>query len=279
MQSKSILITGCSSGIGLHAAQALQQRGYQVIASCRKSEDISALHDKGLKHVIQLDLSDSNSIDNAVEQTLSLTGGRLFALFNNGAYGLPGALEDVSRAALTRQFEVNVFGTHELTTKLIPHFLTMPDARIVQNSSVLGFIAAPNRGAYNASKYALEGLTDTLRLELRGTSIKCVLIEPGPIESKFRDNALKMFKQEIDRNRSRHKTMYEDALVRLERQGPGSSYTLPPDAVTCCLVSALERPNPKIRYRITRPTQVMAVLKRILPGKALDAFLHRFAAP
>ena len=182
----SILITGCSSGIGYHCAHGLAKRGWQVIASARGQDDVDQLAQEGLT-AIRLDLDSSRSIHEGVERTLELTGGRLDALFNNGAYGQPGAVEDLSRAVLRAQLETNLLGCHELTCQVIPVMRRQGHGRIVQNSSILGFIPLPYRGAYVASKYALEGLTDTLRLELRGTGIRISLIEPGPILSRFRE--------------------------------------------------------------------------------------------
>lgn len=276
--SKAILITGCSSGIGHAAAHSLHRRGYQVIASCRHHEDVVRLREEGLPHVLQLDLADSQSIQSAASQALERSEDRLFALFNNGAYGLPGAVEDLPRDALQRLFEVNVFGTHELTRLLIPALLRQPEARIIQNSSVLGFVAMPNRGAYTASKFALEGLTDTLRLELADTSIRCSLIEPGPITSRFRENSLQAFRREIDRDASRHSQMYKAALKRLETKGPAMKFTLPPEAVVKALIHALESRRPRARYRVTVPTHMMHVLKRILSSRALDRFVRRFGS-
>ncbi len=268
--TKSILITGCSSGIGLAAAWALQERGYQVIASCRQLSDVERLREDGLKHVIQLDLASSESIQRAVGETLTIANNTLFALFNNGAYGQPGAVEDLSRDALRRQFETNLFGTHELTCALLPHLLEQPDARIVQNSSVLGLVAMRNRGAYNASKFALEGLTDTLRLELKDTSVKISLIEPGPITSNFRKNALAAFEREVDIENSRHAVSYQQALQRLRKPGPAAPFTLPPEAVVTKLIHALESPNPRPRYYVTVPTYLMGTLKRLTSSRVLD---------
>jgi len=273
---RAILITGCSSGIGLAAAKALRERGYQVIASCRKSEDVERLEQDGFEHVLQLDLASSESIETAVDQTLKLCDAKLFAVFNNGAFGVPGAVEDLSRDALRRQFETNVFGTHELTRLLIPTFLQQDDARIIQNSSVLGFIGAPFRGAYCASKFALEGLTDTMRLELAGTPVKCSLIEPGPILTRFRANALKAFQAEIDIEGSRHSAQYQEVLARLSKEGPGMKFTLPAEACNKLVIHALESPRPRARYRITTPTHVMHVLKRVLSTRLLDAFLLKY---
>ncbi|MCW8944424.1 MAG: SDR family oxidoreductase [Sedimenticola sp.] len=271
---RSVLITGCSSGIGLCVARGLHERGYQVIASARKDRDVEALIDAGLT-AIKLDLDDSESIRQAVNQTLAITGGRLYGLFNNGAYGQPGAVEDLSRATLRAQFETNLFGWHELTCQLIPVMRQQGEGRIIQNSSVLGFAALAYRGAYNASKFALEGLTDTLRAELRGTGIHISLIEPGPIESQFRANAYAMWKQHIDPSNSFHKTAYQAMEERLTKQGPAVPFTLPPESVLKRVIHALESPRPKIRYYVTFPTYLFGTLKRLLPFRAMDWILSR----
>jgi NAD(P)-dependent dehydrogenase (short-subunit alcohol dehydrogenase family) len=276
--TKSILITGCSSGIGLQAARTLKERGYRVFASCRKTADVDRLKNEGFADALNLDLASSDSIQAAVEQVVERTSGQVYALFNNAAYGLPGAVEDLPRAALRRQFETNVFGTHELTCRLLPTLLQQPDARIVQNSSVLGLVAMFNRGGYVASKFALEGLTDTLRLELHGTSVKVVLIEPGPILSDFRKNALVMFQREIDMDGSRHQALYRTALERLNKQGAAAPFTLPASAVVDTLILALERPKPKPRYYVTKPTYVMCTLKRLLSTPMLDRIVRRLGS-
>ncbi|MCK5387583.1 MAG: SDR family NAD(P)-dependent oxidoreductase, partial [Gammaproteobacteria bacterium] len=205
---KSILITGCSSGIGLCVAQALQQRGYRVFATARKKDDVKKLIALGLES-FQLDLDDSTSIKSAFNAIIEKTNGTLDALFNNGAYGQAGAVEDLSRDVLRQQFETNVFGWHELTNLALPVMLKQGHGRIIQNSSVLGIIALKLRGAYTASKYAIEGLSDTLRQELMGTNIYVSLIEPGPIESQFRANSFAAYKKNIDKENSRFKTEYE----------------------------------------------------------------------
>ncbi|MGD8590031.1 MAG: SDR family NAD(P)-dependent oxidoreductase, partial [Chromatiales bacterium] len=207
-ETKSILITGCSSGIGLTTAKGLSARGYRVFASARKEQDVEILQNDGLE-ALHLDLTDSTSIASAVDEVLAATDGRLYALFNNGAYGQPGAVEDLSRAALREQFETNLFGWHELTCRIIPVMRRQGAGRIIQNSSILGFIALPYRGAYVASKFALEGLTDTLRLELQGSGIHLSLIEPGPIESRFRANAYAMWQKHIEPEHSHHRANYE----------------------------------------------------------------------
>lgn len=274
----SILITGCSSGIGLEAAKMLQERQFLVVASCRQFEDIEKIKAAGIKHVVQLDLADSSSIEQGLQQTLAITGGHLYALFNNGAYGQPGAVEDLTVDVLKKQFDCNFFGTHELTNKVLKIMLAQGYGRIVHNSSVLGLVAAPFRGAYNASKFALEGLTDTLRLELADTPITVSLIEPGPIESRFRANALKALQENVDIASSRHKVGYEAAIARLSKEGPTSSQTLPASAVVEKLIHALESQRPKARYYVTLPTYAAGIMKRILPTWLLDKIMLRQGA-
>ncbi len=272
--SRTILITGCSSGIGRFCAQELKTRGYQVIASARLPADVEHLQAAGLD-AVQLDLEHSASIAYGLEAALAISGGRLDALFNNGAYGLPGAVEDLSRDALRAQFETNLFGWHELTCRVIPIMRAQGQGRIIQNSSVLGLVTLPYRGAYVASKFALEGLTDTLRLELAGSGIQVILIEPGPILSHFRDNAHAAYQRWIDAKTSVHQATYQAMEARLQRQGAVQPFTLGPEAVLRQLIRALESPRPKPRYYVTFPTHLFAALRRILPTRVLDAMLLR----
>lgn len=271
---KSILITGCSSGIGYCVAKGLKQRGYHVIATARREESVKRLIDEGFDS-LQLDLSDSASIQHAFEQVIKLTDGKLYGLFNNGAFGLPGAVEDLTRDSLKYQFETNVFGWLELTNLVIPVMRRQGYGRIIQNSSILGFVAMPFRGAYNASKYAIEGLSDTLRLELKDTNIYISLIEPGPIISQFRANAVKALQQHIDIENSVHREKYLGVLARLNKTGPAVPFTLPPEAVLKRVISALESKRPKPRYYVTFPTYLFALLKRILSHRQLDFWLAK----
>ena len=267
MNKKSVLITGCSSGIGLDAAHALTREGFHVIASVRQAKDLELLSKSDIE-CIELDLSNQASIDKAVSY-INEHHSDLYGLVNNGAYGQAGAVEDLSRQALRDQFETNLFGTHELTQKLMPIFRKNNIGRIVQISSVLGVIALPMRGAYNASKFALEGLTDTQRLELIDTNIKISLIEPGAIETKFRDNCLHYFNKNIDADNSLYKSQYQSMEERLNRKGP-SKFTAPASRVSKDILHALSSSKPKIRYRITTPTVIGAKLKRLLPDRIMD---------
>lgn len=270
---KTILITGCSSGIGYATAQLLKKRGHRVICSARKQKDVENLRDDGFE-ALRLDLADSNSIQQAVKDLFTLTDNKLDAVFHNGAYGQPGAVEDLSRRVLQEQFESNFFGTHELTCLLIPTMRQQGHGRIIYNSSVLGFVAMRYRGAYNASKFALEGLAATLRLELHGSGIHIVLIEPGPIESRFRQNAYAMFKKNIDAEHSVHREAYQAIEQRLQQEGPVVPFTLPAEAVAEKVINALESDQPKLHYYVTFPTYLFAFLKRILPAAWLDPVLR-----
>ena len=273
MQKGSILITGCSSGIGLCAAHGLRRRGYRVFATVRNPAAVEALVQQGLES-LPLDLANPASISAAVDEILSRTGGQLDAVFHNGAYGQPGAVEDLSRAVLLEQFETNVFGWHELTNLVLPVMRKQGHGRIIYNSSVLGFVALRYRGAYNASKYAIEGLADTLRLELRGTGIHVSLIEPGPISSRFRENAFAAYRRNIDPANSVHRAAYERMEQRLTKVGPAVPFTLPPEAVLRRVIHALESKRPRPRYPVTFPTYLFATLKRILPVRLLDRVLY-----
>jgi NAD(P)-dependent dehydrogenase (short-subunit alcohol dehydrogenase family) len=273
-QARAVLITGCSSGIGLSAAHRLQERGYRVFASCRREGDVQRLRQAGLR-CLQLDLDDPASIRAALDELLEETGGQLYGLFNNAGYGQPGAVEDLRREVLRAQFETNVFGTLELINRVIPVMRRQGAGRIIQNSSVLGFVALRYRGAYNASKYALEGLYDTLRLELAGSGIGVSLVEPGPIESRFRANAYGQFLANIDAEASVHRDTYATMVRRLTKPGPVAPFTLPPEAVVTKVIHALESPRPRPRYYVTFPTYLFGTLKRLLSTRMLDRVLMR----
>ena len=274
-RQKSILITGCSSGIGYDAAHGLAARGWRVFATCRKQDDCVRLRAEGLESFV-LDYANEASISAALAQVLEATGGTLDALFNNGAFALPGAAEDLPRAGLREVFETNVFGWHDLTQQVIPVMRAQGAGRIVNCSSVLGLVCAPWRSAYNASKFAVEGLSDTLRLEMRGTGIEIVLIEPGPVTSKIRQNATIAFEKWIDWENSARADAYRTTLLKRLYDKPGKDrFELPASAVTQKLVHALESPRPRARYFVTTPTYIMAALKRLLPTRALDWILAK----
>jgi NAD(P)-dependent dehydrogenase (short-subunit alcohol dehydrogenase family) len=272
LHQKTIFITGCSSGIGYTTAISLKKRGHRVICSARKNLDVQRLIQDGFE-CLRLDLADSESIHQAVEKLSQITDGKIDALFNNGAFGQPGAVEDLSRDVLREQFETNFFGTHELTNLVIPMMRKQGHGRIIYNSSVLGFVAMKFRGAYNASKFALEGLADTLRLELRNSGIHIILIEPGPIESQFRANAFALYQKNIDASTSFHRETYKAMENRLKKPGPAAPFTLPATAVAEKVIHALESNHPKTRYAVTLPTHLFAWLKRLLPTTWLDKIL------
>jgi len=269
---KTVLITGCSSGIGFCLAHGLRAAGYRVFATARKEKDISKLKELGFDAFL-LDLASSDSIKAAISELYQKTDS-LYALINNGAYGQAGALEDISREALEKQFQVNVFGWHELTNLVLPSMKERNIGRVVYISSVLGFVAMPFRGPYVASKFAIEGLVDTLRLELKQTKIKLSLVQPGPIESKFRQNAFLAFKENVDPSNSDYQREYKTMIERLNSD-KNVQFTLSPESVLRCVLHALESKTPKNHYRVTFPTKLFGILCRILPSSWMDNILSR----
>jgi NAD(P)-dependent dehydrogenase (short-subunit alcohol dehydrogenase family) len=272
---KSILITGCSTGIGYDAAHGLKARGWRVFASCRKAQDCARLQTEGFESPM-LDYADAGSIAAALDEVLNATGGTLDALFNNGAFAIPGPVEDISIDAMRAIFEANFFGWHDLTLRVLPVMRAQGHGRIIQNSSVLGFVGGPWRGAYNATKFALEGLTDTLRIEMKGTGIHVVLIEPGPITSDFRKNAIQQFERWVDWENSARVKQYRDSLLdKLHKRTDKNRFELPASAVTAKLIHAVEARRPKPRYYVTTPTYLMGFCRRFLPTRALDWVLSK----
>ena len=274
---KSILITGCSSGIGLDAAKTLHAEGWHVLATCRQAKDCDALVEQGLESFV-LDYAESGSVCNAAAQTLERTGGTLDALFNNGAYGIPGFVEDIPRDAMRHLFETNLFGQFELINQVLPAMRKQGHGHIINCSSVLGLVAMRYRGPYNASKFAMEGLSDTLRLELEGSGIHVVLIEPGPINTKIRINSQPHFEKWIDVENSVHKDVYENTIKPRLYAPPGGTpdkFELQSAAVTAKLKRALSSENPNPRYYVTTPTYLAGVFKRILSTRMIDKILLR----
>lgn len=251
-------------------------RGWRVFATCRQEEDCARLRGEGLES-FRLDYADEECLGAAVEEALSRTGGTLDALFNNGAVAIPGAVEDVPRGALREIFEVNLFGVHDLTRRIIPVMRTQGHGRIVNCSSILGFTPLRWRGAYVASKFAMEGLTSVLRLEMRDTPLKIILIEPGPVTSRLRINSIPLFEKWIDWETSPRAGQYRDSLLKrlyAPKTGP-DPFELPPAAVTKQLARALEARHPRARYYVTLPTHAMGALRRVLPDRALDWILAK----
>ncbi|MDZ7600921.1 MAG: SDR family oxidoreductase [Hoeflea sp.] len=273
-QSKTILVTGCSSGIGAYCARALKADGWHVIASARTADAIAALNADGIE-AYRLDYAEPSSIADFFEQAMAATGGRCDALFNNGGYGQVGAVEDLPVDALRAQFEANFFGWHDLTRRVIPVMRAQGHGRIVQCSSILGLVPMRFRGAYNASKHALEGLSVTLALELEGSGIHVSLIEPGAISSRFRANALRQFHRSIDIDASVHRRDYQDQLRRLEKQEMSDSRKLGPEAVYRVLYHALTARRPRYHYAVTREAKLGVIARRLLPARLFYPWLAR----
>ncbi len=271
---KSILITGCSSGIGLETSLFLRKHGFHVIPTARKEKDVTMLKKLGFD-ALQLDLDDSDSIKKAAKEALRLSRNKLYSIFNNAGFGIPGAIEDLSRIALEKQFQGNVFGHVELTNLLIPSMRKNGQGRIIWKSSVLGLVSMPYRGAYNASKFAIEGIAQALRIELRGSGIFVSLIEPGPITSKFRHNALEQFKQYIPIEKSHHAHLYKKIILENYPARRPTAGTLEPIAVSRKVLHALTSKKPKLHYFVTWPTYAFDILRRFFPARVVDYVLHR----
>ena len=276
MTRKSVLITGCSTGIGYDAAHALQKRGWRVFATCRKPADCDRLIGEGLESFL-LDYQDEHSIQIAVDEVLARTGGTLDAIFNNGAYATPGAVEDLSRDALRDIFETNLFGQIDLTNRFIPVMRAQGYGRVVFNSSVLGFTTTPFRGAYSATKYAMEALVDAYRMEFIDSDLEFILIEPGPIESHFRKNAAIQFEKWIDVESSPRRDFYHSKVRQrlYDESGNKGTFELGAEAVSAKLVHALESRKPHARYFVTTPTYIANLMRRLLPTRLLDKILSR----
>lgn len=274
MPARSVLITGCSSGIGLAAARLLKARGWQVVASARKPGDVARLKAEGFD-AVRLDVSDTGSLAHALEEAYALTGGRLEALVNNAGIAMPGAVEDLRPEVLREQFDTNFFGLVELTRLVLPGMRREGRGRIVMVSSILGRVAMPWRGAYNASKFALEGITDTLRLELRGSRIHVSLLNPGPVKSRFRDNSLTNFDAKMDAAASPHAASYARLRAETGARKDDQPFTADPEAVAAKIARALESPRPRARYYVTLPAYVLSAARCILPTAWLDAVLAR----
>lgn len=276
MSQRSVLVTGCSTGIGLDAARSLAARGWRVFATCRAEADCARLRDEGLES-FRLDYEDTASIALAVDEVVARTGGKLDALFNNGAYAIPGAAEDITTDALRTIFEANFFGWHELTRRVIPLMRAQGGGRIVQCSSVLGLAALKWRGAYVATKFALEGMTDVFRLEMAETGIRFILIEPGPITTEFRKNSARQFEKWVDWEASPRAAQYRDTLrprLYAAKDKP-DPFELSAAAVTRKLIHALESPRPRPRYYVTTATYLMAGFRRVLPTSLFDRLAGR----
>ncbi|MGB8816954.1 MAG: SDR family oxidoreductase [Rhizobiaceae bacterium] len=274
---KTILVTGCSSGIGAHCAVALRQDGWRVLATARKTEDIDRLRADGFETFF-LDYRDPVSIKKLVDDVLAATDGRLDALFNNGGYAQPGAVEDVPMDALREQFETNVFGWHDLTRRIVPVMRRQGHGRIIFNSSILGLVPQKWRGAYNASKHAIEGLMLTMRMELQGSGIHVSMLNPGAITSMIAVNAAAMADKYLDTQNSPHKAAYEQRLALLRSGGKTKAAgKLGPEAVYKVLRHALLSERPRPHYVVTTPAKLGVALKRALPASWLYSLMSRWS--
>ena len=275
MKTKNILITGCSSGIGKNVAITLHNKGWRVLATCRSKKDCTFFTKLGIES-FPLDLLKEESINCAVNLVKQKTKSQLDVLFNNGAYAIPGAIQDIPRSAMREIFEVNVFGQIDLINRCIPLMMNSDYPKVINCSSVLGFISLPYRGLYSATKYSIEALTDALRRENYDSKIKFVLIQPGPINTDIKKKSIKHFEKWIDWKKSVHQKTYENKVIkRLYDNNYKDSfnvYELQPDEVTKILINVLNSKKPKARYKITIQTKIAQIMTKLLPTNTLDWF-------
>ena len=269
----NIVITGCSTGIGLETAKYLQEKFIKVYPTARYKKDVEMLKSLGFEDAMQLDVTKPETITAVINKVLELEG-HIDVWFNNAGYGQPGAVEDISLATLRKQFETNVFGLHECTRQIIPIMREQGYGKIIQHSSVLGIISLFGRGAYNASKYAVEGLTDTLRLELKDTEIYPVLLNTGPITSHFRQNAVKKLQENVDIEHSVFKEKYNASIQNIDKKVP---FKEDADAVAAVVYRIIAAKKPKPRYYITKATYLLGYLKRVLSTSHLDKILTKIS--
>ncbi|MBN2824683.1 MAG: SDR family NAD(P)-dependent oxidoreductase [Campylobacterales bacterium] len=267
----NIVITGCSSGIGLATAHYLKDQGIKVYPSARKSEDVAKLKELGFEDAFVLDVTNYDHIRVAINEVLAKDG-KIDVWFNNAGFGQPGMVEDIETTILKEQFETNVFGLHEATRQIIAVMRKQGYGKVIQHSSVLGIISLSGRGAYNASKYAIEGLTDTLRLDLKGSNIHAVLLNTGPISSDFRKNAIAKLQANVDIQHSRFKELYIQNIEGNNKKVPFNEEAVSVAKVVHRIIQA-KRPKP--RYYITKATYILGYLKRFLSSKMLDRILVR----
>ena len=274
--TKTVFISGCSTGIGFYIAKTLHEKGYQVIASCRKQPDVERLQTLGL-YTLKMDVSDNRSIQEAVAQLLGYTNGKLDVLINNAGFGQAGALEDISREVMLHTFQTNVFGLHDLTRQIIPVMRAQGSGRIINISSILGQVSLPFRGAYNASKYAVEGLSDTLRLELEPFGIFVSSIQPGPIDSNFRDTVLDISLKAIDVDHSFFNSQYKNMLHHFKEKKKKSRLTQGPEAVLKKVLHAIEASRPKPVYTVTLSAYLLFIARKFLPARCLHQLLAKIS--
>ena len=266
---KNIVITGCSTGIGLDVALYLKERLIEVYPTARDSKDVEMLVELGFDNAMVLDVTDADNISRVIANVLNIDGS-IDVWFNNAGFGQAGAIEDITIDVLKEQFETNVFGLHEATRQVVAVMRRQGYGKIIQHSSVLGIVSLFGRGAYNASKYAIEGLTDTLRLELLDTNIYPILLNTGPITSHFRQTAMDKLRDNVDIENSIFKDRYKKSLSGNSRKVPFNEEA---ESVSKVVYKIIQTNKPKPRYYITKATYLLGYLKRVLSTSLLDRIL------
>ena len=272
--SRSVLITGCSSGIGKATASFLAQRGYKVWATARKRESLAELEAVGCK-TLSLDVLSDKSMEAAV-RTVEAEDGAVGVLVNNAGYSQSGAIEAVPMERVRAQFETNVFGLVRLTQLALPKMRAQRWGRIVNLSSMGGKLVFPGGGYYHATKYAVEAISDALRFEVRGFGIGVVLIEPGLIKSGFSEAALSQM--EPSSAAADPYAAFHEAVARATKEsyekGPLARFTGVPEDVAKVIQKAIEADRPKARYTVSGSAKILLTQRKLLSDKTWDRFLR-----
>ena len=275
---KTVFITGATDGLGRASALLLAERGYRVFAAGRSAEkraqlDAVAGHKNLPLETLELDVCSDSSVQKAVASVIEKAGVP-DVLFNNAGVNYSAVVEDLRMEDWRRQFETNFFGVLRVTKAMLPHMREKRRGRILMMSSVSGFVTAPTQGAYSGSKFALEALSNALRLELYPFNIQVVLIEPGYIITGIQQAAAELAKPYMEKMQSgAYASLYERFLASVTGARARSGTT--PEDCARVVLRAIESPNPRIRYVVTRLGVFAKWAKRFLPDKALDAMFRR----
>ena len=267
-----ILVTGCSSGIGLSLVELLLKKGYDVIATARKEVDLCTLMSMGAK-AVYLDLDKPDTLEAAIHQVKKMTP-TLYALINNSGFAQPGSVRDLSLELMQAQFQTNVFGTIGWTNLCLPLLSHGGPTKLIFLSSILGVVSAPYLGAYCASKYALEAFISSLRMELSGSKTHVISIRPGAIETEFRHRAVQELKNGIALEESQSKCQYQKSIANSEKK-KAKGKRMDSKKAAEIIVSVLEKEKPKTAYYVTAPAILMGALRRFIPERWVERIMQK----
>lgn len=270
----AVLITGCSSGIGRATAERLAARGWPVYATARRIDDVAPLAGAGCTP-LQLDVTDESSMRAAVA-TIEQAHGAIGVLVNNAGYGQDGAIEAVPIDAVRRQFETNVFGLVRLTQLVLPGMRHRGSGRIINVSSMGGRLVLPGGGFYHATKFAVEAISDALRFEVRPFGVHVIVVQPGPIKTRFEETSIGTMTEPSDGSPY---AAFDAGVAERVRRTYAGSMAAPPERVARVIERAITARRPRSRYPVTAAGRALMTARRVLPDQAFDALLRRQFPP